>query len=94
VYLVHHKYERRFACNVTIRRVRVTIVAVEKQQILQILNVCVVALCPRMKFVCYVLRILSFVTTTLPALYHKRQDFRGKVTERKICVLVFPTTSV
>jgi hypothetical protein len=80
------------------RRVRVTIVAVEKQQILRILNVCLLPYVSRIKCVCYVLRILSSVAYLalphLPILYHKRHDFRGKVTEHKICVLIFRTTFV
>jgi hypothetical protein len=31
---------------------------------------------------------------TLSALSHKRHDFWGKVTEHKMCVLTFSTTSV
>jgi hypothetical protein len=80
------------------RRVRVTIVAFEKQQILRILNVCVVSVCTPHEI--RVLRVMYIVTcgpsysTTLPTLYHKRHDFMEKVTERTICVLIFREASV
>ena len=39
-------------------------------------------------------QVLSRSTILFPALFHKRHDFREKVTEYKICVLIFSTTFV
>jgi len=39
-YLHQFKQERQYSYNVTLRRVRATIVAVEKQYVLHILSVC------------------------------------------------------
>ena len=87
--------------NVTMGRVRVTIVAVEKQCILHILCVCVcvfVALvnqhvtCMRRVLLSPVAwHALQYFTT----LTQTRRYFRGKkVTEIKMCVWIFSTTSV
>jgi hypothetical protein len=66
--------------NVTLRHVRVTIVAVEKQYVLYILSVSVVLVMQHAKRLC---RIVLSSVTCLAVLYfstlsHKRCDFRKK----------------
>jgi hypothetical protein len=81
--------------NVTLRRVRATIVAVEKQLILHI--VCVPAF-----VIQHAKRVHHIVMSSVPYLAvpyfstvsHKRHDFREKVIEHKMCVLIFCTTFV
>jgi hypothetical protein len=79
--------------NVTLRRVRVTIVGVETQQVLHILSVCFWLLLPSVNCACAILS--SVACPALPyfsTLSHKRHDFRKeKVTEYKKPVVSFST---
>jgi len=79
--------------NVTLRRVRETIFAAEKQQVLHILYLCSHSL-PSMQCACAVLYLLSVVCLALQyisTLSHKWHDFPKKVTEHKMSVLIFFT---
>ena len=93
--------------NVTLRRVRETIVAVEKKEVL---HVCVflhaargcpgACMCVRVALLSLhatrMRHIVSFVASLAPphfsTLSHKRHDFRKNVTEYKICAFIFSTT--
>jgi hypothetical protein len=80
--------------NVTLRRVRATIVAVEKQKMLYILSVFAGL---RTQHAMRMPHILSVVRPTLQyfsTLSHKRQDFREKGIEYKMCVLSFSKSFV
>jgi hypothetical protein len=72
--------------NLTSRRVRVTIVAVEKQQALHIPGVSA-------KFMhCIILSSVACLTVPyLSTLSHKQHDFRQNVIGNKTCVLNFFT---
>ena len=80
--------------HVTLRRIRATIVAVEKQQVLHNLSVCLQPQVSSMKCARAILSseaclALLYIST----LSHKWPNFRGeKVTEHKKCVLIFSTT--
>ena len=80
--------------NITLRCVRATIVVVEKQGVLH--NLCVsVALGTQ-----HAMRMRHIVMLWPASLYNilphflKRHDFREKVTEHKMCVLIFSTSFV
>jgi hypothetical protein len=85
--------ERQCTYNVILRRVRETIVAVQKQKLLHILSVESVALViQHAKSMSS--SILSSVASLAPSYFstlsHKRHDFREKkMAEQKICVLIF-----
>jgi hypothetical protein len=78
--------------NVTLRPVRITIFAVEKQPVLNILSACIRVLVIR-HAKCMRRVILSSVTCLalphLTAVSYKRRDFLDGVIERKICVFRF-----
>jgi hypothetical protein len=72
--------------NLILRCLRVTIVTLEKQQVFHILNICPQFYFPNKQSECAILS--SVACPILPhfsALSHKREDFRKKVTEYKIC---------
>jgi len=73
------------------RRVRATIVAVEKQYIIHIVSVCVLVLGIRheMRLHHIVICALAGFNIFFSTLSHKRHDFRKYVIEHKMCVLVF-----
>ena len=71
---------------VILRRVRVTTVVVENQQVLNIMSVCVSNLAPFCVavFLIYALLILLYFSTSC----FKRQGFQEKIIEHKMCVLI------
>ena len=92
----------RIGCiNATLRRVRITTVAVEKQKC-YILFVCVcVCVCVCVALATqHAMRMRHIVISACPpVLYfctfsHKQHDFRAKVIVHKMCVLIFSTTFV
>ena len=82
--------------NATLGGVPVTIVLAEKQLELHILSVCFVALriqhAMRMRHI--VMCWPALLYNIFPTLSHKWYDFRKKVTEHKMCVLIFSTSFV
>ena len=85
---------RHCTYSATMRRVLATIVVVEKQLVLQSMYVCICSLrypaCNAHAPYCHVAcPALHFST-----LSHKRQDFRKRVTEHKMCVSRFSTNFV
>jgi len=81
--------------NVTLRRVRVTIIAVQKQKLLHRVFAC------RLIYPsCKANAEYYIVVCALPGsaiffkLSHKQHDFRQKFVERKKCVLIFSSTFV
>ena len=85
--------DRRSTYKVTLRLVRATIFAVEKQSVLHSLCVCICSLrypaCNAHApiFSCVPCSALQYFST----LSHKPHDFRNKVTEYEMCVLIFST---
>jgi hypothetical protein len=86
----------------TLRRVRVTTVAVEKQEVLHILSVYVcVYLCVAL-VIQHALRLRPIILSSAaglalpysPTLSDKRHGFRKRYVKHKMCVLVFFTTFV
>jgi len=80
--------------SVTLWRVRVTIAAVEKQEVWRILSVCLSPSLSSMQCAC---AILSYVACPalqyFSTLSHKRHDFRGKkLLNIRMCFLKFSTT--
>ena len=74
--------------NVTLRRIRATVVVVEKQYTLHILSVCLQPLIGSVKCARAILPPVACPALQyyLPTLSHKRHDFRKKFTEHKMCV--------
>jgi hypothetical protein len=88
------KQDSRCTYNVTLRRVRATIVAEEKQCYC-ICWVCVCSLRYLMQCACAILSSVACPSPQyFPTLSHKRRDFRIKVTGHKMCVLIFSTALV
>ena len=78
--------------NVTMRCVRVTNVAVEKQQEFHILNVCVCSLSyPAWKHMHHIVVCGLPCSTTFFRIISKRHDFRKKKKRTEMCVLIFST---
>jgi hypothetical protein len=80
--------------NVTWRGVRFTIVAVEKQYVVHILSVCLALVTQNAMR----MRLIEFSSVTCPVVpyfstSHKRQNFRRKFTEHKMCFVILSTTS-
>jgi hypothetical protein len=80
-----NKQDRQYTCNVTLRRVRVTIVVAEKQFVLNILCVCVcVCVCSRRIQHAKRMSPIGLLYVAYPAvkllytLSHKRHDIRKK----------------
>ena len=83
-------------CNVTLSCVLASVVGMEKQQVYHILCVCLCSLrCPACNtHMPYYLVWSTSISNIFFTLSHKRQNFRKKVTEHKMCVLIFSTTFV
>jgi len=89
------KQDRQCACNITLRCFRATIVAMEKQYVLYILNVCLEPYVTSMECACFLLSsIACSALKYFSTLSHKRHHFRKKVIENEMCVLIVSTTFV
>jgi hypothetical protein len=88
------KQDRQSTHNATLRRVRATIVAVEKQQVLHIPSVRLQPLVPSAKSACAVLPSVAIPALLyFSTLSHNRHDFLKKsYYTNKMCVLIFSTT--
>jgi hypothetical protein len=76
-------------CNVTLRCIRATFGAVEKQ-VLRIMSVFVaLGIYHAMRMRHIVICGLPACTTFFSTLFHKRHDFRKKIIGHKICILIF-----
>jgi hypothetical protein len=101
------KQDMKYVFNVTLTRVHGTIVAVKKSKFYICLCVCVcvcVCVCARARTIAGVFSSMprsdailsssSLPPPNISTLSHKRHDFREKVTEHKMCVLIFSTTFI
>jgi hypothetical protein len=80
--------------NVTLRRVRLTIVVVQKQEVIYIFRVYVCILALGIQHAKHIRPIVlsSVACLALPYFYtlsHKRHDFRKKVISHKMCFFYF-----
>jgi len=95
-----HTPESRVRINVTLRRVRLATVGVEKQYVLRILNRCSKPWLSSMQCACAVLGLYGhlwpvWLYPLFSILAHKRHGFRKKkVIDHKTCVLISCTTDV
>jgi len=81
--------------DVTLSRVRATIVAVEKRWLLHSLSVCICSLkISSMQCACAMLSSVACPALHFFTLSHKRHEYRKKVTEHKMCVLILSTNFV
>jgi hypothetical protein len=88
----NNQQDRQCAHNVTLWLLRVTTVTVEKQQVLQILSVCVQLWLFSKAIVPYYTVISGMPARThFSTLFHKRHDFQEKLLNMKY-VLIFPAT--
>ena len=87
------KQDRQYTYNVTVRSVRATFVAVEKQLVAHNFSVCVCSFrYPSRKDISVP---CGLPRSTIFSHIHKRHDLRGgSVTEHKMCVLVCSTTII
>jgi hypothetical protein len=88
--------DRRYTSSVALRRVRLTIIAVEKQFVIQIPSVSV-SLVTQHEMHMRPDTLSSVACPALPyfsTLSRKRHDFPKKFIEQEICVAIFSTTSV
>jgi hypothetical protein len=90
--MVTVKQERQCMCNITMRHVCVTIVAMEKQQVLHIQGVCVsvAVVIQHAKCICCI-TLSSVPCPALPyfSTSHTQHDFQNKFTEHKMRALIF-----
>jgi hypothetical protein len=90
------KQYRQCMHEATLRRVRIPVVDIEKQRILNILSFAVALVIRHAQRMRYI--ILPSVDCPavpyLSKLSHKQHDFREKVIAHKTCVLIFSTTFV
>jgi len=91
-----HKQDRQCTYNVTVRHIRETTGAVEKQRVLDNLSVCICGLsypaCNAHASYCHPWPAPLY--NTFPDYLTNSMIFKKKITEHKICVLIFSTTFV
>ena len=85
------KQDRQCTYNITLRHIHVTMAAMEKKYVLNIMNVSIHAsLMLRITLSSVACLVLSYFST----LSHKLHNFQKKVTKHQKCVLIFSATSV